>query len=37
MALFNSKENKEDKKQQEINSFIEKYQLDKIDDKEMYL
>lgn len=37
MALFNSKENKEDKKQQEINSFIEKYQLDEIDDKDLII
>lgn len=37
MALFNSKENKEDKKQQEINSFIEKYQLDEIDDKDLVI
>lgn len=37
MALFNSKENKEDKKRQEINSFIEKYQLDEIDDKDLVI
>ena len=37
MALFNSKENKEDKKQQEINSFIEKYKLDEIDDKDLVI
>lgn len=37
MALFNSKENKEDKKQQEINNFIEKYQLDEIDDKDLVI
>lgn len=37
MALFNSKENKEDKKQQEINNFMEKYQLDEIDDKDLVM
>ena len=37
MALFNSKENKEDKKQQEINNFMEKYQLDEIDDKDLVI
>ena len=37
MALFNSKENKEDKKQQEITNFIEKYQLDEIDDKDLVI
>ena len=37
MALFNSKETKDDKKQQEINSFIEKYQLDEIDDKDLVI
>lgn len=35
MALFNSKENKDDKKQQEINNFMAKYQLDEIDDKDL--
>lgn len=35
MALFNSKENKDDKKQQEINKFMEKYQLEEIDDKDL--
>lgn len=37
MALFNSKENKEDKKQQEINKFMEKYQLEEIDDKDLVI
>lgn len=30
MGLFNSKENKEEKKQQEIEKFMERYQLDEI-------
>lgn len=37
MALFNSKENKDDKKQQEINKFMEKYQLEEIDDKDLVI
>jgi hypothetical protein len=37
MALFNSKENKDDKKQQEINNFMAKYQLDEIDDKDLVI
>ena len=37
MALFNSKENKDDKKQQEINNFMTKYQLDEIDDKDLVI
>lgn len=37
MALFNNKENKDDKKQQEINKFMEKYQLEEIDDKDLVI
>lgn len=37
MALFSSKENKEDKKQQEINNFMNKYQLEEIDDKDLVI
>ena len=37
MALFNSKENKDDKKQQEINNFMTKYQLEEIDDKDLVI
>ena len=37
MALFNSKENKDDKKQQEINNFMNKYQLEEIDDKDLVI
>ena len=37
MALFNSKETKDDKKQQEINKFMEKYQLEEIDDKDLVI
>ena len=37
MALFNSKENKDDKKQQEINNFMVKYQLEEIDDKDLVI
>ncbi len=37
MALFNSKENKDDKKQQEINNFMAKYQLEEIDDKDLVI
>ena len=37
MALFSSKENKDDKKQQEINKFMEKYQLEEIDDKDLVI
>lgn len=37
MAFFNSKENKDDKKQQEINNFMAKYQLDEIDDKDLVI
>lgn len=34
MALFNSKD---DKKQQEINNFMNKYQLEEIDDKDLVI
>lgn len=37
MALFNTKENKDDKKQQEINNFMNKYQLEEIDDKDLVM
>lgn len=37
MALFSSKENKDDKKQQEINNFMNKYQLEEIDDKDLVI
>ncbi len=37
MGLFNSKENKEEKKQQEIEKFIERYQLDEISDQDLVI
>ena len=37
MGLFNSKENKEEKKQQEIEKFMERYQLDEISDQDLVI
>lgn len=37
MGLFNSKENKEEKKQQEIEKFMERYQLDEISDQDLII
>lgn len=35
MAIFKSKESKEDKKLKEIEKFMERYQLDEINDKDL--
>lgn len=37
MGLFNSKENKKEKKQQEIEKFMERYQLDEISDQDLVI
>lgn len=37
MGLFNSKENKEEKKQQEIEKFMERYQLDEISNQDLVI
>lgn len=37
MGLFNSKENKEEKKQQEIEKFMERYQLDEISAQDLVI
>lgn len=37
MGLFNSKENKEEKKQQEIEKFMERYQLNEISDQDLVI
>lgn len=37
MGLFNSKENKEEKKQQEIEKFMERYQLSEISDQDLVI
>lgn len=37
MGLFNSKENKEEKKQQEIEKFMERYQLNEISNQDLVI